>query len=134
MLEIGKKLAQADAYIIIVPEYNHSFPAALKFIIDSFYSPWRVKPIAFVSYGGMSGGIRAVEQLRQVFAEMHAVCIRAGVILPNAWNLFGAKGELLQPDVVEKSMTTVLLQLEWWATALKNARENSTTNYLEVIK
>src|SRR5688572_6381732 len=60
----------ADAVIILTPEYNHSFPAPLKVMLDSLGEPWRRKPVAFVSYGGISGGLRAVEQLRLVVAEL----------------------------------------------------------------
>lgn len=71
-----RKVAEADAFIVITPEYNHGYPAALKEMIDAVYEPWHAKPVAFVSYGGASGGIRAVEQLRQVFGELHAVTLR----------------------------------------------------------
>ncbi len=74
-------MAEADAFLVVTPEYNHGYPAALKELIDSVYEPWHAKPVAFVSYGGASGGIRAVEQLRQVFAELHAVTLRDGVQL-----------------------------------------------------
>lgn len=134
MNQMGQVLENADAFIILVPEYNHSFPAALKFIIDSFYTPWRVKPIAFVSYGGASGGIRAVEQLRQVFVEMHAVCIRAGVTFPNAWSLFNQAGQLAAGAVQEKAFQTLLLQMEWWGRHLKVARYESNQAYKEIIK
>lgn len=66
------------------PEYNHSFPAPLKNLIDWHYTEWQAKPVAFVSYGGLSGGLRAVEHLRQVFAELHAVTVRDTVSFHNA--------------------------------------------------
>jgi NAD(P)H-dependent FMN reductase len=72
---LEQRLCEADAFVAVTPEYNHGYPAALKFLIDSFKAPWRAKPVAFVSYGGISGGLRAVEQLRLVFAELHAVAI-----------------------------------------------------------
>ena len=70
----------------MTPEYNHSFPAALKNVIDWHGPQWHVKPVGFVSYGGISGGLRAVEQLRLVFAELHAVGIRDTVSFHSAWN------------------------------------------------
>jgi hypothetical protein len=48
---IADRLASADAYVIVTPEYNHSFPAALKNAIDWHYREWMFKPVAFVSYG-----------------------------------------------------------------------------------
>src|SRR5262245_18097582 len=73
---ITPRLANADAFVVVIPEYNHSFPAPLKNASDWHFKEWRAKPVGFVSYGGISGGLRAVEQLRQVFAELHAVTVR----------------------------------------------------------
>jgi len=70
-------LAETDwigrAFVVVTPEYNHGYPAPLKSLIDSVGREWQAKPVAFVSYGGVSGGLRAVEQLRQVFAKLHMV-------------------------------------------------------------
>jgi NAD(P)H-dependent FMN reductase len=83
-------IAEADAFVVVTPEYNRGYPAALKYLIDSVSAQWQAKPVAFVSYGGISGGLRAVEQLRLVFAELHAVTIRDCVSFANAWNKFDA--------------------------------------------
>ena len=82
----------ADAFVIVTPEYNHSFPASLKNTIDWFGSEWHAKPVGFVSYGGMAGGQRAVEQLRQVFAELHAVTVRHTLSFHMAWERFAEDG------------------------------------------
>jgi len=79
---LQQRLGQADAFVIVTPEYNHGYPAPLKALIDSSGAEWHAKPVAFVSYGGASGGLRAVEQLRLVFAELHAVTIRDSVSFP----------------------------------------------------
>jgi len=105
---LTRRLAQSDAFVIVTPEYDHGYPAALKFLIDSIYDPWQAKPVAFVSYGGISGGLRAVEQLRLVFAELHAVAIRDSVSFANVWAQFDADGELLEPARARKSMATML--------------------------
>src|SRR5689334_20020364 len=78
------KLAEADAFVVVTPEYNHSYPAPLKNAIDWHFTQWQAKPVGFVSYGGVSGGLRAVEHLRQVFAELHAVTVRDTVSFHNA--------------------------------------------------
>ena len=119
---LKRRIEHAEAFIVVTPEYNHGYPAALKFLIDSIYAPWQAKPVAFVSYGGTSGGIRAVEQLRQVFAELHAVTIRENVAFANAWEQFDGGGELLAPDRANQSMASLLAQLHWWAVALRDAR------------
>ncbi|MFI6505764.1 NADPH-dependent FMN reductase [Nonomuraea typhae] len=66
-------LAQAEAFVIVTPEYNRSFPASLKNAIDWYRDEWRGKPVAFVAYGEESGGRHAVEQLRPVFAHLGAL-------------------------------------------------------------
>ncbi|MFD0314867.1 NADPH-dependent FMN reductase [Streptomyces flavalbus] len=117
------KLSAADAFVVLTPEYNHSFPAALKNLIDWHYTEWRAKPVAFVSYGGLSGGLRAVEQLRQVFAELHAVTVRDTVSFHNAGDSFDAQGRPKDPTGPDAAAKTMLDQLVWWGTALKEARE-----------
>lgn len=123
---LEKHLDEADAFIVVTPEYNHSYPAALKELIDSFHAEWQAKPVAFVSYGGVSGGLRAVEHLRTVFAELHAVGIRDSVSFPNAWEQFNAQGRLLAPERAERGMATLLARLTWWAQALRVARAKSS--------
>jgi NAD(P)H-dependent FMN reductase len=59
-----RRIDAADAFVVVTPEYNHSYPASLKHAIDMAYGEWNAKPVAFVSYGGISGGLRAVEALR----------------------------------------------------------------------
>ncbi|BDI30699.1 FMN reductase [Capsulimonas corticalis] len=120
---LKERLAAADAFVVVTPEYNHGYPAALKFLIDSVYEEWRGKPVAFVSYGGVSGGLRAVEQLRPVFAELHAMTIRDSVSFANPWEQFGPGGKLLQPERAAKTAALMLEQLQWWAAALREARD-----------
>lgn len=119
---LRQRLGQADAFVVVTPEYNHGYPAALKALIDSAGAEWQAKPVAFVSYGGASGGLRAVEQLRQVFAELHAVTVRDSVSFAGAWEHFDAGGELHSPERAQRAMTTLLGRLHWWAVALRNAR------------
>ncbi len=119
---LRQHIGGADAFIVVTPEYNHGYPAALKSLIDSVGAEWHAKPVAFVSYGGISGGIRAAEQLRQVFAEVHAVTIRDSVTLAMAWEQFSPDGILKSPDRADRQMQTVLKRLAWWANALREAR------------
>lgn len=116
-------LARADAFLIVTPEYNHGYPAALKQLIDEIPVSWEARPVAFVSYGGLSGGLRAVEQLRQVLAELHATTVRGGVSFINAWEQFDDNGRLHQPNRACSALARTLVQLNWWAVALREARE-----------
>ncbi|MBB6174587.1 NAD(P)H-dependent FMN reductase [Nocardiopsis mwathae] len=120
---LAPRLRAADAFIVVTPEYNHSFPAPVKTAIDWYHEEWQAKPVAFVSYGGMSGGLRAVEQLRQVFAELHATTVRETVSFHNAWDRFDAEGRPLDPESVNAAAKAMLDQLSWWAEALREARD-----------
>jgi NAD(P)H-dependent FMN reductase len=119
---VGPRLAAADAFVVVTPEYNHSFPAPLKQVIDAFSTEWRAKPAAFVSYGGISGGLRAVEQLRLVFAELHVVTIRDTVSLHGVWSHVGPDGRLIEDAARAGAAGAMLTRLVWWARALKTAR------------
>lgn len=107
---------------MITPEYNHSFPAPLKHAIDLLHAQWQAKPVGFVSYGGISGGLRAVEQLRLIFAELHATTVRETVSFPLAGTLFDDAGDLHEPAAAAKAADALLHQLTWWAVTLREAR------------
>ncbi|HVL77150.1 MAG TPA: NAD(P)H-dependent oxidoreductase [Noviherbaspirillum sp.] len=119
---LGARLHAADAFLIVTPEYNHGYPAPLKTAIDWYQTQWHAKPVGFVSYGGISGGLRAVEQLRQVFAELHATTVRDAVSFPNAWEQFDERGELLEQERYARRASVMLERLLWWSEALRAAR------------
>ncbi|MFI5531253.1 NADPH-dependent FMN reductase [Kitasatospora sp. NPDC051853] len=116
------RLAAADAFVVVTPEYNHSYPAPLKSAIDWHRQEWQAKPVGFVSYGGIAGGLRAVEHLRQVFAEVHATTVRDTVSFHSAWELFDEAGQLHDPARPEGAAKTMLDQLVWWGRALRDAK------------
>ena len=117
------RLAAADAFVIVTPEYNHSYPASLKHAIDQGHVEWMAKPVGFVSYGGTTGGVRAIEHLRHVFAELHAATIRDYVCFPRARRQFDPEGRPVDPDGPRAAAGIMLDRLAWWAEALRNARE-----------
>lgn len=119
---LGGRLEEADAYLIVTPEYNHSFPALLKIVIDWNHTQWQAKPVTFVSYGGRSGGIRATEQLRQVFAELHAVSLRDGMSFHSPEDGFDSDGRPEDAAGAHTAAKVMLNQLFWWARALADAR------------
>lgn len=117
-----EKVAAADAFVAVTPEYNHGYSGALKTAFDSAKVEWRAKPIGFVSYGGISGGLRATEQLRQVVAELHMVSIRQSVSLHQVKHAFDADGETDDGAAIDGA-SRLLGQLDWWARALRDARQ-----------
>jgi NAD(P)H-dependent FMN reductase len=120
----AKRVDAADGFIVVTPEYNHGYPGALKTAIDTARDEWRAKAVGFVSYGGTAGGLRAVEQLRLVFAELHATAIRDVVSLHRVDDLFDGNGNPRDPGA-SAAMRTMVSQLCWWAGALRKARTES---------
>ncbi|MEV8376580.1 NAD(P)H-dependent oxidoreductase [Kribbella sp. NPDC056861] len=120
---LAPRLAAADAFAVITPEYNSSFPAPLKTALDWYYEEWHAKPVAIVAYGRETGGLYAAAQLRQVFTELQAMAIRNTVSLPCYWEQFAADGSWPRPGSgYDASAKTTLDQLVWWAQALRDAR------------
>lgn len=120
----NRTIAQADAYVIITPEYNHSVPGELKNAIDSVFVSFafRNKPMAAVGYSaGLGGGIRAIEHLVQIATEAEAVPLRSTVVLPFVDKAFGPDGEPADP-MTEISLRILLEDLGWWARVLHDAR------------
>ncbi|MGW5142130.1 NADPH-dependent FMN reductase [Nocardia beijingensis] len=115
------RLRDADAFVVVTSEYNHGYPASLKTAFDTAKHEWRAKPIAFVSYGGLSGGLRAVEQLRQVVAEIHMVSVRETVSFHQAKKRFDETGETRDGAAIDAA-ERMLRQLAWWACTLRAAR------------
>jgi NAD(P)H-dependent FMN reductase len=115
----------ADGFVIVTPEYSHGYPAVLKSALDAVYNEWVRKPVAFVSFGGWSGGARAVEQLRQVAIELQMAPIRASVVMQFAQRLF-VDGALQNPDLFNTAAGMLLDDLAWWANALRAARATTT--------
>ncbi len=119
----AKKIAEADGFIIVTPEYNHGYPSSLKNNIDYLYKEWNNKPVCFVGYGS-TGGARVIQQLRQVSTELQMAPIRNSVHIMSPWFLTNEDGSLKDGalDAYVKPAQGMLEQLAWWANALKNAR------------
>lgn len=104
-------VAAADAVVLVTPEYNHGYPAALKNALDYLHTEWRDKPVGFVSYGGVSGGTRAVGQLKPVVAALRMTPVVESVIIPMAMGLV-ADGALPEDPARSAAATAMLAELE----------------------
>ncbi|MDJ0343375.1 NAD(P)H-dependent oxidoreductase [Streptomyces sp. H10-C2] len=124
MADLTRRIGAADAIVVLTPDYNRSFPASLKAAIDWHYSEWAAKPIGFVGYSGASGGLLAIEQLRQVFCELGAHTVRDYVSFPRYYELFGPDGTLMAPDGPNGAAKVLLDQLLWWGSVLHDARRD----------
>jgi NAD(P)H-dependent FMN reductase len=120
----NQKIKEADAYLIVTPEYNHSIPGVLKNAIDSVFVSFafRNKPLVAVGYsGGIAGGVRAIEHLAQIAIEAELVPLRTSVIIPQVAEAFDVDGEPINP-LADISLKIALDDLAWWAAALGQAR------------
>lgn len=120
----AEKIAEADGFIFVTPEYNHGYPSSLKNNIDYLYKEWNNKAVCFVGYGS-TGGARVIQQLRQVSTELQMAPIRNSVHIMAPWFLVEEDGSL-KPGVLDpyvKPAENMLTQLMWWAETLKNGRE-----------
>ncbi|NLU68553.1 NAD(P)H-dependent oxidoreductase [Streptomyces sp. HNM0574] len=123
--KLSARLTAADAFAVVTPEYNHSVPASLKNVIDWYLDEWKAKPVGLISYGGMGGGLRAAEHLRQIFAEVHATTVRDMISFHNAWGAFEKDGQAVSPEGSEGAAKSLTDQLVWWGNALREAREKT---------
>ena len=120
--DFARRIDAADAVVVVTPEYNHSYPGPLKTAIDSLGRQWHAKPVGLVSYGGISGGLRSIEPLRVVFAELHAMTIRDTVSFHGAWGQFDEAGQPRDPEGVNGAARVMLDQLAWWALTIFEAK------------
>ncbi|TCC11613.1 NADPH-dependent FMN reductase [Kribbella soli] len=120
LTELPGRIEDADAVMIVTAEYNHAYPGDVKTAIDAVRRPWYAKPVGFVVYGGRSGGLRAAEQLRLVFGELHAVTIRDSLGFREE---DFTEGEPADPTTTAAA-AALLRQLAWWARSLRDARAN----------
>lgn len=126
--EVADRIEGADAFVFVTPEYNHSFPASLKRLIDWHYSEWMLKPASIVGYG-VQGGYAAMEQLRGVLAELNMVTTRRCLGLAAPWMSIDGEdgdgdGSYMPGDSVDTALSAVLAELNWWSGVLKDARAN----------
>ena len=80
----SRRVASADAFVLVTPEYNHGYPAPLKNALDYLHREWNHKPVGFVSYGGVAGGTRAVGLLKPVVLALQMVPVVQTVAVPFA--------------------------------------------------
>lgn len=96
-------IKEADAFIILVPEYNSGYPGVLKNALDSLYKEWNNKPVGFVGYsGGPAGGRSALTQLQQVTSALKMVPLATAITIPASYTLLSAQGVTLPPALEEQ--------------------------------
>lgn len=119
----SESVAAADAYVFVAPEYNYSPTPALVNALDYVYQEWNFKPCGFVSYGGASGGVRAVQAARLQVTTLKMMPLPEGVMVPSvASHIDNNSGCFSANELIEHSAQTMLDALAHWAKALQAMR------------
>lgn len=114
----AKSVAAADAYVFVTPEYNYGPPPALINALNYVYLEWNYKPASFVSYGGVSGGLRGVQVTKQILTTLKIMPIPQQVTIPSFFEHL-KDGKFVPNELHNKSVIDVLADLKKIATALK---------------
>jgi NAD(P)H-dependent FMN reductase len=120
---------RADAFFIVTPEYNHSFPGSLKRMLDSELKNYAHKPVALAgASNGNWGGVRAVEALVGTVREMGLAATFTSVYFPRVQDIFDEQGHIKTEYEARyhKNLEAAYAELVWMATALKWGRTQNT--------
>ncbi|MFQ5940390.1 MAG: NADPH-dependent FMN reductase [Nitrososphaerales archaeon] len=123
---LRQKIKDAEGYLALTPEYNHSVSSALKNTLDYFLEEYFFKPSGIVSYSaGSFGGIRAAEHLRLIFAELGSPSMSSTFPISRVQDVFDEDGKL-KDEAYERRVERFLDEFEWYIEAFKNQREKGT--------
>ena len=121
----SRLIDEADAFVLVTPEYNYSFPAALKNALDYLYNEWQEKPVAFVSYGGLSGGMRAVQALKLPLTTLGMMPLAQAVNIPFFSKQISEEGIFEANESQGRSAKGMLSTLHRWTKGLAAMRSMS---------
>ena len=122
METIAATFRNADGFVIVSGEYNHSIPAALKNLLDHFQKEYLYKPSAIVTYSaGPFGGVGGLVNMRGILAELGTPSIPSSFPISQVQNAFDENGLALD-EKYDKRIGHFLDEYEWYAKALRNAR------------
>jgi len=120
--EWSAQVDAADAFVFVMPEYNYAMTAPLKNAIDYLFQEWAYKPVGLVSYGGISGGIRAAQMVKQVVTTLKMVPLTEAVAIPFFTQHFDAARRMQGNESLNGGATAMLNELVRWAVALRPLR------------
>lgn len=124
-----KTTAESEAFFIVTPEYNHSFPGTLKRMLDSELKNYIHKPVAVAGVSvGRFAGTRVVEHLQPVLRELGLVPTFSDVLVGNVRDAFDEDEKLTQ-EFIETSVDGALDELKWMSESLKWGRENLSSKH-----
>lgn len=112
-------VASAQAFVFVTPEYNHAPPPSLLNAIDYLVKEWAYKPVAFFSYGGVGGGLRAVQMTKQIVTTLRMVPIMDNLQAFNFSAQIDASGTFTPNDAQVAGVAPMLAELHKLAHQLK---------------
>lgn len=115
-------VSEADAVVFVTPEYNYMPPPSLMNAISYLSKEWNYKPVGFVSYGGVSGGLRAAQQARLLASTVKMMPIPEGVPIPMVFGMIDKTGVFTPNELIETGAKTMLGELHRWSDALTPLR------------
>lgn len=118
----SKAIDAADAFVFVAPEYNYFVAPAIVNAVDYLLREWQYKPAGILSYGGVSGGLRAAQALKPLLTSVKVMPIPEGVALPMYQKLLDENGAFKASEQVTAGATTMLDELLRWSEALKPMR------------
>lgn len=118
------RIAAADAYVFVTPEYNYGPTPAFVNALNYLYKEWNYKPCGFVSYGGAAGGVRAVQLEKLLAVTLKMMPMVEGVMIPMIADNLDHDGVFKSNELIDASADTLLNELLKWTTGLKAMREH----------
>ena len=118
----SETIRRGDAYVIVHPEYNHSYNAAIKNALDYLHTEWSYKPVGFVSYGGVSAGVRAMTALKPVVAALRMIPAVEAVNIPFVGQFIDDEGRFQPNEQLEMAAADLLAELSRLEGALRPLR------------
>lgn len=115
-------MKEADAFLFVLPEYNYGPPGALINALNFLVREWQYKAVGFVSYGGMSGGIRSVQVTKGLLTTLKVVPMLEAVAIPFVEQQLQAEGGIAANSIHVAAATTMLSELLRWTEALRILR------------
>ncbi len=120
----SKKIAEADAFVFIIPEYNYGMPPALVNAVDYLFHEWKYKPAALVSYGGISAGLRSAQMSKLILTTVKLMPLTEAISIPFFANHINEEGIFTSNQSIDNTYDIMMIELEKWTKGLKYMREH----------
>ncbi|QBM17610.1 hypothetical protein MARI_17300 [Marinobacter sp. JH2] len=118
----SKSVSRADAFVFVIPEYNFCPPPSFVNALNYLYNEWNYKPCGFVSYGGVSGGLRSAQAAKQLVTTLKMMPMTEGVMVQMPWERLDEDRQFQAEEVHAHSAAAMLGEMVKWTKALKALR------------